>query len=262
MELTLRILGCGASGGVPTIGNFWGNCDPAEPKNNRTRASIAVQSEDACVVVDTGPDFRQQLNRENIQNIDAVLYTHAHGDHVAGMDELRSFQRRYKKQIPVYGDQATMDELQQRYGYMFKDLGDLYQAVMLPNIFAEEEFGHPYEVAGIPFTPFKQDHYTCESLGFRFGDISYSTDMAELDEKARDVVRGSRIWIVDGAGFYYEGSPVHASIPKVMEMNQDIGAEQVYLTHLSLLMDYQELCDKLPEGYYPCYDGLTFTTTI
>jgi phosphoribosyl 1,2-cyclic phosphate phosphodiesterase len=262
MELTLRILGCGASGGVPAIGNFWGNCDPTEPKNNRTRASVVVQSKDACLVVDTGPDFRQQLNREDIQDIDAVLYTHAHGDHVAGIDELRSFQRRFKKQIPVYGDQKTLDEIQQRFGYMFKDFESLYQAVMLPNIFAEKNFSKQYEVAGIPFIPYKQDHYTCTSLGFRFGDISYSTDMVELDSAARDVVRGSRIWIVDGAGYYFEGSPVHASIPKIMEMNEDIGAEQVYLTHLSLLMDYQELCDKLPKGYYPCYDGLSFTTIV
>ncbi len=263
MNLTLKILGCGASGGVPAIGNYWGECDPSEPKNNRTRSSIAVMSDDSCVVVDTGPDFRQQLNRENIQSIDAVLYTHAHGDHVAGMDELRSFQRRYKRQVPVYGHVDTILELQDRYAYMFKDLaGGLYPSVMDPYIFRDDEYCKPFDVAGIPFIPFKQDHHTCVSLGFRFGDIAYCTDMVDLEQQSIEAIKGVKTWIVDGAGKYSLTSPVHAPIPKIIEMNKEIQAEEVYLTHLSLIMDYQTLRDELPKGYYPCYDGLEFTTSV
>lgn len=260
-QLKIKILGCGASGGVPAIGNNWGTCDPNEPRNNRTRASIAVQSETTNLVIDTGPDFRCQLNREDIQNVDAIIYTHAHGDHVAGIDELRSFQRRYKKSIPVYGNETTLNELEYRFEYMFKDTSDgLYPRVLTPSIFTDEDFGQEKIIGDIPFIPFEQDHTTCKTLGFRFGDLAYCTDMVRLDEKAINVIKGVKTWIVDGSGHYQADNIVHASIPQIIKMNEIIGAQEVYFTHLTLMMDYKELMNDLPEGFYPCYDGLHFLT--
>lgn len=260
-KLTITILGCGASGGVPVIGNFWGKCHPDEPRNARTRSSIAVQSEYQTLIVDTGPEFRSQLNRENIQDVQAVFYTHAHGDHIAGMDELQSFRRRYKRRMPVYGQSQTIEELESRYFYLFKSVNEkLYPPAVEANIFTPENLCCNQEVAGIKFIPFQQDHGTCTTLGFRFGDVSYSTDMLSLSEEAQDIIKGSRVWIVDGCGIYDSSNPVHASIPQVIEMNKYIGAKSIYFTHLSLMMDYRTIEQDLPEGFHLCYDGLKFNT--
>ena len=260
-QLKIKILGCGASGGVPAIGNNWGMCDPQEPKNNRTRASVAVQSDTTNMIIDTGPDFRLQLNREDISTVDAIIYTHAHGDHVAGIDELRSFQRRSKKSVPIYGNEATLNELEHRFEYMFYDTANgLYPRVLSPSIFTEEDFGHVKRIGDISFIPFEQDHTTCKTLGFRFGDVAYCTDMVQLGEKEINIIKGVKTWIVDGSGHYQVDNIVHASIPQIIEMNKTIQAENVYFTHLTLMMDYKKMTDELPEGFYPCYDGLEFIT--
>ncbi len=258
-KLRFRILGCGASGGVPAIGNNWGTCDPHEPKNLRSRASVAVQSDSTTLIIDTGPDFRFQLNREDIQNIDAVIYTHAHGDHVAGIDDLRSFQRRYKKSVHVYGNIATIDELQHRFNYMFNDTGNgLYPRVLSTHKILESDYGHSQRIGDIDFTPFEQDHTTCKTLGFRFGNLAYCTDMIHMGEQEIELIKGVKNWIVDGSGHYQTDNAVHASIPEIIEMNKIVQAERVYFTHLTLMMDYKELCDDLPQGYEPCYDGMEF----
>lgn len=261
MTLRLTILGCGSSGGVPAIGNNWGRCDPAEPKNDRTRASIAIQSDNSCLLVDTGPDCRMQVNRAGIESVDAVLYTHAHGDHVAGIDELRSFQRRDRRVMPIYGHQETIDELLIRFAYMFHETGGgIYPPALDATAFTPDQYCKPQEIAGISVMPFEQDHTTCTSLGFRFGDIAYCTDMHRLSEESLEAIKGVRVWIVDAAGHYFKDNIVHISIPQVIEMNEEVGAEEVYLTHLSLMMDYQALKNDLPAGFFPCYDGLKFET--
>jgi phosphoribosyl 1,2-cyclic phosphate phosphodiesterase len=261
MKLTLTILGCGASGGVPAIGNNWGKCDPAEPRNKRLRASLAVQSEEGgCIVIDTGPDFRYQVNRAGIEKIDAIIYTHAHGDHINGLDEMQSLRRRDKKCMPIYGRVETIDEMAARFDYLFTSKGPLYPPAVEPFRFRDEELGQPHTVAGIDFIPFLQDHGTCQTLGFKFGSIGYSTDMRRLSTEAMDILKGVDTWIVDGAGYHYTENPVHASVPQVLEMNKFIGAKTVYITHLSLQMDYQTLLQELPEGVYPCYDGLKLET--
>lgn len=261
--LKITILGCGASSGVPALGNNWGKCDPHEPKNNRTRASIVVQSENTTLLVDTGPDLRLQLNREDIQSVTAILYTHAHGDHVAGIDELRSFQRRYKTSIPIFGNEETVEELQQRFAYMFHNKFEgFYPKVLEPNIFSGDDYGMPQTIGDITFIPFEQDHATCVSLGYRFGEIGYSTDMINLEDKAIETLKGIRTWIVDGAGYFSDTITVHANIARVQALSEKIGVEQVYLTHLPITMDYQELREGLPEHFYPCYDGLSFETNI
>ncbi|MCB9973604.1 MAG: MBL fold metallo-hydrolase [Rhodospirillales bacterium] len=255
----ITILGCGASGGVPTIGNNWGQCDPNEPRNQRGRASILVQSDTGTIVVDTGPDFRYQLNREDVRRVDAVLYTHAHSDHIAGIDEVRSFQRRYKSSIPAYGNKSTMSELQERFAYMFSsDEKGYYPQALESFIFEEKDYGREHVIAGIPFIPFEQDHATCISLGYRFGDVAYSTDMINLSDASIQALQGTKIWIADGAGYYFDKITVHANISRLLELNEKVGAEKVYVTHLSLSMDYKELLDRLPEGFFPCYDGLSF----
>jgi len=260
MTLKVTVLGCGNSTGVPAVGNFWGKCDPNEPKNRRTRPSICLQTAETTIVIDTGADFREQMNRENITNLDAVLYTHAHGDHVSGIDDLRSFNFRNKCLTPVYGDQATLEELERRFYYLFQGGdSDIYPAVLRPHIIDSKDFGEAHIIGDIEFIPFEQDHGTVKSVGYRFGDFAYSTDILDLNHEAIETLKGVQTWIVDGAGYTSDTNPVHASFEKIFQLNEQIGAENVYFTSLSLIMDYRIMCDELPSGYEPAFDGLSLS---
>ncbi|MGH1398683.1 MAG: MBL fold metallo-hydrolase [Alphaproteobacteria bacterium] len=262
--LKFTILGCGNSTGVPAIGNFWGDCDPKEPKNRRTRSSLLVQSDETTLVIDTGPDFRNQLNRENINNINAVLYTHQHSDHVIGMDELRVLKFRNKKEfMPIYSNEITLNELESRFYYLFKGGNhEIYPPIVQKNIISDDQFGHVQQIGDIEFIPFKQDHGSCMSLGYRFGDTAYSIDILDLNDTAIETLRGIRTWIVDCAAYKDNNNAVHASLDKIIALNDRIKAENVFLSSLSLSADYQSLLNDLPAGFAPCYDGMVVNEHI
>lgn len=216
-----------------------------------------VQSGTTTIVVDTGPDFNTQLTRENIKTIDAVLYTHAHSDHVAGMDDLRILKGRADKRMPIFADQPTITELRQRFGYIFEQVSDFYPAVVDVHLFQDSDFGREFHVGDISFIPFVQDHgQGNRSLGFRFGDFGYSTDMVDLDDQALSILKGVKVWIADCADYAHGHGTLHSTFPNVQRLNGIIGAGQVYLTHLKMFYDYQTLCRELPEGYLPAHDGL------
>ncbi len=257
MKAKITILGCGNSTGIPAIGNHWGDCDPHEPKNTRTRSSLCIQTETTTIVVDTGPDFRNQLNREDIQTIDAALYTHHHGDHINGMDELRIIRHKNKNLVPIYGNTETLKNLEHRFHYLFRGGdSDLYPIILTPTIIEQKTYNTPFTIGDITITPFEQDHGTLMSLGYRFGDLGYSVDMVNIDQTAINTLKGIKTWIVDAAGYKDNANKVHASLDKIITLNQQIGAQQVYLSSLSLPMDYQTLCKELPSGYKPAHDGL------
>jgi phosphoribosyl 1,2-cyclic phosphate phosphodiesterase len=262
-RLKITILGCGDSAGVPRIGGDWGNCDPSNLKNRRTRPSIMVQSKTTTLVIDTGPDFGFQLTRENVKKIDAVLYTHAHADHVTGIDDLRIIQGRVGNKIPIYLDSPTHQVLYERYQYIFKQTSNYYPAVVESNIFKESDFGSVLRIGDIDFIPFQQDHGQGNiSLGFRFGDFGYSTDMRNLDDAAINVLRGIKNWIADCADYGHGQGTLHADFPTVQRLNGVIGAENVFLTHLKMFYDYDTLKAGLPSGYTPAYDGMVVPVTI
>lgn len=257
MSYKVTIMGCGHSGGTPAIGNFWGNCDPKEPKNYRTRASILVQTERTNIVVDTGPDIRDQINRANINRIDAVLYTHAHSDHITGIDELRTFRLKDKKVTDIYGNKATIEDLKHRFDYMFETRHEgIYPKVLNEHIFIEEDFNRPMIVGDIEFVPFLQDHGMSVSIGYRFGDIAYSTDFIDLSDPSIEALKGIKTWIADGCGYKMEKNLVHATLRKLYDLNEKIRAERVIVHHMSPLMDYAALKKELPAGFEPGYDGL------
>lgn len=256
MSYTITILGCGNSEGTPAIGNHWGECDPSEPKNRRMRPCVAVQSDTSTLIIDTGPDFKEQVNRNNISQIDGVLYTHAHADHVSGIDELRVWAKHTKQPVNVYGQEPTLDELKARFDYQFEQKHPTYPAVLTANTITGSALGKPMRIGDIDFIPFEQDHGTCTSLGFRFGDVAYSTDLIDLSDDALEALKGIKTWIVDGAGYNSETNPVHLSLERVYEFNQIIKAQNVYFTHLSRWMDYKTVLEETPEGYEPAYDGL------
>ena len=239
------VLGCGNSTGVPAIGNYWGECDPNDPKNTRTRSSIVIKTEKTTLIIDTGPDFRQQMNRENISSVDAVLFTHQHNDHVMGIDELRVLKFRNKKDIiPIYGNIETVEDLERRFNYMFKGGNHkIYPPILQTNILSIDAYGKENRINDIAFMPFEQDHGSCKSLGYRFGEFAYSVDILDLDETAIKTLKGIKTWIVDCAAYKDDNNAVH-------------GAKDVYLTSLSLSANYQTLIDELPNGFHPTYDGM------
>jgi phosphoribosyl 1,2-cyclic phosphate phosphodiesterase len=252
----LTILGCSDSCGVPRIGGDWGKCDPHEKRNNRMRPCVAVQSKTTTIVVDTGPDFRHQLTRENILSVDAILYTHSHSDHVNGIDECRPLHDRFKRRVPLYMMQETLTELQARFSYLFKQSSQYYPPVVEPHILPPEAIGARQFIGDLEYVPFLQDHGTMHSLGFRFGDIAYSTDMSDLGSAAIETLKGIKVWVADGANLYWKDSILHPTLERVLELQEKIGVPQIYLTHMKYDLDYKTLCDTLPAGIRPCFDGL------
>jgi phosphoribosyl 1,2-cyclic phosphate phosphodiesterase len=254
MKGTFVVLGSGNSAGVPAITGWWGNCDPNEPRNRRTRASAAVITESTTLIVDTGPDFKQQCLRESIGTIDGVFYTHAHADHVHGIDDLRTFQRLLKRGFPVFSDEKTLTEIKSRFDFMFNASGNgFYKAVIEGKVVKP---GEKLVLGNISGLVYEQDHGTTTSLGIRFGTLAYSTDMKRLDQTAINALKGIDTWIVDANSYHDRENIVHACIEEVVEYNQQIGARQVYITHLPPMMDYKTLVNELPDGYAPAYDGL------
>jgi len=249
--MKVTVLGCGTSGGVPYIGNNWGECDPQNPRNRRMRVSILVQDKDTTLLVDTSPDMRQQLLNCNLQDLTAVLYTHAHADHCHGIDELRSVNWLTKKPVDIYADAATLRELQQRFAYIFQN--ELPDKFHKPSIVSHVIEG-AFKIGGINILPIPQDHGNSDSLGFRFNDFAYSTDVKELDEAAFDALKGVKVWIVDCVREIPH--PTHSHIEQTLRWIERVKPQKAYLTHMNHTMDYAKLSASLPRGVAPAYDGL------
>ena len=258
MSVKLTIAGSGNSSGTPSAGNFWGNCDPENPKNRRYRPSVIVQSDTTTIVIDTGPDFRHQMNDHNVQKIDAILYTHSHGDHINGVDDLRVYRFRAKELINVYGLDDALDELSRRFEYLFVQKQTIYPQVLRSNVLNEQNMGKAMKIGDIEFIPFMQDHGTCRSLGFRFGNVAYCTDMVRLDDDAKSVLQGVEHWIADGAGYKMPENLVHSTFKQLYALEEEINPTNIYITHLTQLMDYETVLKETPDNYYPAYDGLCF----
>ena len=189
--MKVTILGCGASGGVPRLGNQWGQCDPDNPRNRRNRSSIYVENGATGVLVDSGPDLRMQSLAAGIERPDGVLYTHDHADHVHGIDELRVVARDTGAPVDIYASQATIDSLGRRFPYAFGQQSEWYRPFV-----KSHTVNGPFAVGEVPVQPFEQVHGQAPSLGFRFGPIAYSTDLVELPEASFAALEGVDTWIV------------------------------------------------------------------
>ncbi len=260
--MRITILGCGGATGVPIVGPDWGNCDPAEPRNRRRRVSILVdspESTDGPLLVDTSPDLREQLVDAQVGRIGAVLYTHQHADHVHGIDDLRALNRRQQAIIPAYGTAETMAAIIERFGYAFgqptlRPDGRLF--FYKPCLEARSIVpGQGFRASGIGVLPFEQDHGFSTTTGYRFGDAAYSTDVVNFSEEAFAALAGVRLWIVDCLG--RSRFPTHAHLERTLEWIARVKPERAVLTHMSAELDYRRLCDELPPGVEPAYDGMT-----
>ena len=250
--MKVTVLGCGASWGVPAIGPDWGRCDPADPRNRRRRCSVLVESRGSVLLIDTSPDLREQLIDARVRQVDAVLLTHAHADHLHGIDDLRMVNRSMKQPIPVYANDATLEELSRRFGYVLRPVGP--EGRFYKPTLEEQEITGPFCAADIPIVPFEQDHGFSTTLGFRIGPFGYSTDVTELDDAAFAALAGVELWIVDC--LRREPHPTHSHLAKTLDWIARVRPRRAVLTHMDQNFDYRELSAELPEGIEPGYDGL------
>ena len=232
----------------------WGICDPNNPKNRRRRPSIIVEANGTRLLVDTSPDLREQLLAAEIWEIDAVLYTHAHADHVNGIDDIRSLNYHRKGPLDAYASRQTLDDLEQRFSYVFQPYGatpQFFRPCLTPR-----EIDGPFRVGAIDIVPFHQEHGRMPSLGFRFNNFAYSTEVKELSEEAFAVLEGVEAWIVDCLS--ETPHPAHSHLAQTLDWIDRVAPKRAVLNHLSQHMDYQKLAAKLPAGVEPAYDGMVF----
>ncbi len=256
------MLGCGASAGVPLIGGAdgageWGECDPAEPRNRRTRSSIVIEGADGRrLLIDTGPDLRTQLLACRIGKVDAILFTHAHADHITGLDDVRILNRNLGLPIPAFATERTLGEIRQRFDYAFKpwQKPGFFRPVLVPHLIAP---GDRIEAAGLSVFVFHQDHGFLDTLGLRIGSFGYSTDVVRMDEAAFAAVEGVETWVV---GCFTRGKPhpTHANLDQVKRWAGRVGARRTILTHMGHDMDWAWLQAHLPPGIEPGWDGMAF----
>lgn len=249
--MKVRILGCGTSSGVPRIGNDWGSCDPNEPKNRRTRSSILIESEGERLLVDCGPDLREQLLSADIARLDGVIVTHDHADHCHGIDELRQVSHHLGRPIPLYARAQTLERLHKRFSYIFEGT-PLYPAVVEPNaIEAEMQLGR----ALLRFTD--QPHGGITSLGIRVDEdarsLGYAIDFHAFTPDMKALYEAVDLWICDC--LREAPHPTHAHLDAVLGWARELKVGQLLLTHLDKSMDYATLSAKLPDWAAPAFDG-------
>ncbi|MEH6791887.1 MBL fold metallo-hydrolase [Parasphingorhabdus sp.] len=251
MALKLTLLGCGTSSGVPRIGNDWGDCDPEEPKNRRTRVSILVESQTTRILVDTSPDLRNQLLDNDIAGIDAVIWTHDHADHCHGVDDLRAIFQQTRQTIPAYARPFALDSLRARFAYVFE--GHEYYPSICDPIVLEGDV----EIGDIVVRHVDQPHGPITSAGLRFEhqgkSVVYATDFGEVTSEMRELYRDCDLFVVDA--LRDKPHPTHAHLEMSLALIREAGPRLSLLTHMDNSMDYRHLLTTLPDDVLPGFDG-------
>ena len=262
--LQFTILGCGSSAGVPRADGAWGACDPAEPRNRRSRCSMLVRHKAAVagapettVVIDTSPEFRQQAAAAGAERMDAVLYTHDHADQTHGIDDLRAFWIRQRRRTPCYMDAATRSGLMRRFAYVFEGEGG-YPPIC--DVHPLPPLGQPWRIEGpsgaIPILTFDQDHGAIRSVGYRFGSVAYSSDIVGLPDESLAMLENLEVWIVDALRL--TPHPTHAHLDMALAWIDRLKPRHAIQTNMHQDLDYRTLIRSLPDGVEPAHDGMTF----
>lgn len=248
-------MGSGSSSGIPALNEGWGACDPENPRNRRLRPSILVENGATTVLVDTSPDLRQQLLNAGTNRLDAILYTHCHADHLHGIDDLRGVNKAMNAPLQVFADAQTRDHIHQRFEYVTTPLApdaDFYYKPVL-NI-TEISPGEGFSVGGMEIRAFDQDHGYTHTLGYRFGDFAYSTDLLGLPEESFQALEGVQTWIV--GVFSWQPHRTHAHVDLALQWIERVKPARAVLTHLGPAIDYAELNAYVPDGVEAGYDGM------
>ena len=250
-SLKITFLGSGTSSGVPMIGCDCEVCSSVDKKDKRLRSSILVQSPQTTLVVDTGPDFRYQMLRENVKHLDAVLFTHPHKDHLAGLDDIRAFNFFSRKPMPVYADSLTEEALRRDFYYAFTDTK--YPGT--PELDLNTITLDPFQVGDIPVIPILVWHLKMPVMSFRFGDFTYITDANRIEESEKEKIIGSKVIVLNALRKQKHIS--HFSLEEAIDLANELRVPEAYFTHLSHQMGrHSEVEAELPEGAHLAYDGL------
>ena len=249
----ITILGSGTSTGVPAIGCRCPVCTSSNPKNARSRASVFIRRDGAGVLIDTSTDLRLQALAHGVDRIDAVLYTHAHADHVHGIDELRSFNYLQQAPIPCYGNRATIAQLKARFGYVFGNgTGSGYKPQLIPH-----ELDAPREISGMLVEPIEILHGEERIFGYRIGSMAYITDCSAIPDASRRRLSGLDLLIV--SAIRYDAHPTHFTLAQALAAIEDVQPRKAVLTHLSHVFDYDTVNGQLPSGIELAYDGMVLS---
>ena len=265
MTLTFTILGCGYSGGVPRPGLGWGDCNPKNPKNRRRRTGLLIERRNSAgaatrALVDTSPDLREQLLDADVPWLDGVLYTHAHADHIHGIDDLRALVLHKRRRVDVYTDAVTSELLRIRFGYCFATPpGSEYPPILNEHRIAA---GRPVTIEGeggpIAVLPYLQAHGSITTLGFRFGSLAYSCDLNDLPAESVAALSGLEVWILDA--LRYKPHPSHLSLAQALDWVARLKPKRAILTNLHADLDYDILRRELPANVEPAFDGMRIVT--
>ncbi len=253
--MKITFLGTGTSQGVPVIACDCPVCSSLDFRDKRTRTSILIEIEDKTFVVDTGPDFRTQMLRERVKKLDAVIFTHEHKDHTAGMDDIRSYNFIQKKDMPIYGTQPVIKQIKREFSYIFEQIK--YPGV--PSVEVHEITNKPFEISGIPLTPILVMHYRLPVFGYRIGDFTYITDANHIDDRELEKVKGTKTLVLNALQKKHHIS--HFTLDEAIALVEKIQPERAYFTHISHKLGlHNEIEASLPDSIRLAYDGLKITT--
>lgn len=251
--MKITFLGTGTSQGVPVIGCHCNVCTSTDSKDKRLRTSVLIETDDTNIVIDTGPDFRQQMLTHKVDKLDAIIFTHSHKDHVAGLDDIRAYNYLMGKAMEIYATIPTQDLLRKEFDYVFTN--QTYPGIPQMNlntINGQDKFS----INGIEITPIKVLHYKMEVLGFRIGDFTYITDANFIAPEELEKTKGSKVFVLNA--LRHEQHISHFTLREAIEVARKVKAEQTFFTHIShQLGTHIEVSDTLPDSMKLAYDGLT-----
>ncbi len=249
MQLTM--LGVGSSAGTPVVGCGCATCNSDNPRNVRSRCSSLITLDSGeSILIDTGPDLRNQSLRENIKRVDAVLYTHTHADHLHGIDDLRAFCQIQRKQIPLYAKEDAIEHIKHKFGYVLREPSDFWDLPVLRT----ETIHVPFEIFGIKVTPIPVLHGRSHIFGYRIGNFAYMTDVSEIPESSFSLLEGLDVVLLDC--LRETAHPTHINIEQSLAYIGRIKAKQSYMIHMTHELEYASLSSKLPKGVFVGFDGL------
>jgi phosphoribosyl 1,2-cyclic phosphate phosphodiesterase len=249
--LTITFLGTGTSSGVPMVACDCGVCKSNDAKDRRLRSSILVQSSKTSFVVDTTPDFRYQMLREQVKKLDAVLYTHPHKDHIAGLDDVKAFTFVSGNAMEIFANELTQEALKREFYYIFTD--KKYPGIPQVNINTIDLT--PFSIGDIPVIPILVWHLNMPVLGFRFGDFTYITDANRMEETEKDKIKGSKTLVINA--LRHKKHLSHFTLDEAIDLVQELNVPQAYFTHIShQLGKHQQINSELPNGVELAYDGM------
>lgn len=249
--MKVTFLGTGTSQGVPVIGCSCEVCRSVDYRDKRLRVSVHLQVGDKSIIIDSGPDFRQQVLRERIKKLDALVFTHEHKDHTAGLDDIRAYNFSQHKDMPLYGEERVLQQLKREFAYIFAD----FKYPGIPQVQLHPITEEPFEVEGVPFIPIRVKHYKLPVMGYRVGDFTYITDANYISAKEIEKIRGSKVVVLNA--LRKDPHISHFSLQEAIALLEELQPERAYLTHIShLLGAHREVELELPDFIRLAYDGL------